>query len=89
MLRGEADLGLPQLDCSRHTYSHRGAPRRPASAPLGKGGQHGKGGGGILGQQVSAYARVTLARLAAQVRKENNESTADLSCAAHRVDPRM
>lgn len=46
MLRGEADLALPQLDCSR-----------------------GQGGGGTLGLQVSAYARLTLARLASQVRR--------------------
>ena len=52
MLRGEADLALPQLDCSRR-----------------------REGGGILGLQVGAYARLTLARLASQVRRGQKRET--------------
>lgn len=65
MLRGEADLALPQLGLE-HSYTKR----------LREGGGHKDGGetaaeeGQQLppGRPVSAYARFALARLASQVR---------------------
>lgn len=66
MLRGEADLALPQFDLSRR----RGGGSRPPRGPLpNKEEQRRQGGGRLLGLQVSAYARLTLARLASQVRR--------------------
>ena len=68
MLRGEADLALPQLDLEEF-YSR---------AMRGGGGDRGGGETTVEeGQQrppslhVSAYARLTLARLASQVRRRN------------------
>ncbi|CAM9458255.1 unnamed protein product, partial [Ectocarpus sp. 13 AM-2016] len=82
MVRGEADLALPQLDGS----SRRSSSSTTSSAAGGVGVSAGRGrrsggggggetlaagkgggqGGGLLGLQVSAYARITLARLASQ-----------------------
>ncbi|CAM9897439.1 unnamed protein product, partial [Ectocarpus sp. 12 AP-2014] len=82
MVRGEADLALPQLDGS----SRRSSSSTTSSAAGGVGVSAGRGrrsggggggetlaagkgggqGGGLLGLQVSAYARIALARLASQ-----------------------
>lgn len=83
MVRGEADLALPQLDVSFRRSSSSTTSSAAGGAGVsdsrrrrsggGGGGETkatGKGGGqgcGLLGLQVSAYARLTLARLASQV----------------------
>lgn len=57
MLRGEADLALPQLK------------PHPTSQNLDNGSGRGlPGGGKLLGRHVSSYARITIARLASQAR---------------------
>ncbi|CAM9986351.1 unnamed protein product, partial [Scytosiphon promiscuus] len=67
MLRGEADLALPRPDCAR--VNGGGNPWRP-EAGKGEGGRRLKTlsskGDGLLGLHLSAYARLTLARLASQ-----------------------
>lgn len=66
MVRGEADLALPQLDCSRR----QGGGSRPSHRPLpNEEERRREEGGGPPGLQVSAYARLTLARLVSQVRR--------------------
>lgn len=70
MLRGEADLALPQLDCSRR----EGGGRSPLGRPLpNKEEQRLDGAGRLLGLQLSAYARLTIARLASRVRRAKRE----------------
>lgn len=67
MLRGEADLALPQLYPGRHSSGvfEVGGGRRE-SRMAGANEEHPS----PLGVQPSAYMRLTLSRLAAQVNEE-------------------
>lgn len=62
MLRGEADLALPELKPGLSSSSVVGVGRHGGNASVGE--EHRE----PFGRQFSAYARHTIARLASQVR---------------------
>lgn len=78
MLRGEGDLGLPQLEtrgCSAYSPSaswsgviETGSGRVDENTSELHHGEHRRG---FLGTHASVYARITLAGLAAQVRDKD------------------